>query len=96
MVCFCAQQCAEKYLKARLEEAGTAIPRIHDLTILLQIALTIEPNWATLQTPLTGLNLYAVAYRYPGKTALKSDAKLAIAHCRIVRQVVRLAFNLPV
>jgi HEPN domain-containing protein len=29
--CFHAQQCAEKYLKARLQEAGIAFPRTHDL-----------------------------------------------------------------
>ena len=34
-VCFHAQQCAEKYLKARMEEASLAIPRTHDLEVLL-------------------------------------------------------------
>jgi HEPN domain-containing protein len=33
--CFHAQQCAEKYLKARLEEAGIAFGRTHNLTSLL-------------------------------------------------------------
>lgn len=37
-VCFHAQQCAEKYLKARLVEAGVSFPRIHDLTALLRLA----------------------------------------------------------
>lgn len=31
---FHAHQCAEKYLKARLEEAGTAFSRTHDLLVL--------------------------------------------------------------
>lgn len=95
-VCFHTQQCAEKYLKARLEEAGTTIPKIHDLTNLLQIVMSLEPNWAALAPELASLNLYAVAYRYPGKQALKAEAKLAIANCREVRRVIRLAFNLPV
>jgi HEPN domain-containing protein len=30
-VCFHAQQCAEKYLKARLIEAGIRFPKTHDL-----------------------------------------------------------------
>jgi HEPN domain-containing protein len=38
-VCFHAQQCAEKYLKARLEEAGLAIPRTHSLFALLTLIL---------------------------------------------------------
>jgi HEPN domain-containing protein len=29
--CFHAQQCAEKYLKARLEEADLAVPKTHNL-----------------------------------------------------------------
>ena len=34
-VCFHAQQCVEKYLKARLCEAGERVPKIHDLNALL-------------------------------------------------------------
>jgi HEPN domain-containing protein len=34
-VCFHAEQCAEKYLKARLVEAGVSFPKTHDLTVLL-------------------------------------------------------------
>lgn len=33
-VCFHAQQCAEKYLKARLDEAGIGFEKIHDLVAL--------------------------------------------------------------
>ena len=33
--CFHAQQCAEKYLKARMIEVGVTFPRIHDLEALL-------------------------------------------------------------
>ena len=31
IVCFHLQQCVEKYLKARLEEAGITFPFTHDL-----------------------------------------------------------------
>jgi hypothetical protein len=37
IVCFHLQQCVEKYLKGRLEEAGLAIPKIHDLERLLPV-----------------------------------------------------------
>ena len=33
-VCFHAQQCAEKYLKARLEEAAIGFAHTHDLLML--------------------------------------------------------------
>lgn len=35
--CFHAQQCAEKYVKARLQEAGITFPKTHDLTVLLTV-----------------------------------------------------------
>ena len=31
LICFCSQQCAEKYLKALVEEQGLVVPRTHDL-----------------------------------------------------------------
>ncbi len=34
-VCFHAQQCAEKYLKAQLQESGIRFGKTHDLTLLL-------------------------------------------------------------
>ena len=34
-VCFHAQQCAEKYLKARLQEMGISFGKTHDLSIYL-------------------------------------------------------------
>jgi HEPN domain-containing protein len=38
-VCFHAQQCIEKYLKARLQEAGVRFPRTHDLEELLDLVI---------------------------------------------------------
>ena len=39
--CFHAQQCIEKYLKARLQEAGIPFPKIHDLSRLLDVLLLL-------------------------------------------------------
>jgi len=38
LVCFHAQQCAEKYLKAVLEQKTSPIPRTHDLVALIELA----------------------------------------------------------
>ena len=38
-VCFHAQQCSEKYLKALLEELGLSVPRTHVFRVLGQVAL---------------------------------------------------------
>ena len=95
-VCFHAQQCAEKYLKARLQEAGTAFPKTHSLPMLLNLACAVEPLWAALHPQAGRLNAYAVAYRYPGANATKEEAKQALADCRLVRRDARLSLGLPV
>ena len=95
-VCFHCQQSVEKYLKARLEEAGVNFPKTHDLIKLLGLAITVEPQWVALHPFIATLNPYAVGYRYPGLTATKADAKAAIKDCKEVRRVIRAAFGLPV
>jgi HEPN domain-containing protein len=45
---FHCQQCAEKYLKARLQEAGLRFPRTYDLWALLTLVLAVEPTWHKL------------------------------------------------
>ncbi len=95
-VCFHCQQSVEKYLKARLEEAGISFPRTHDLIKLLALAIQVEPKWVKLQPIIAALNPYAVAYRYPGFSATEPDAKEAIKTCRQVRTAVRISLGLPV
>ena len=94
-VCFHCQQCIEKYLKARLEEAGVNFPKTHDLIKLLGLVITVEPQWVALHPLIATLNPYAVGYRYPGLTATKDDAMAAIKDCKEVRRVIRAAFGLP-
>jgi HEPN domain-containing protein len=92
---FHCQQCVEKYLKARLEEAGLVAPRTHDLVALLQLLLPIEPLWASFAPALRGLNDYAVRFRYPGHVATRADARTALKLCRSIRIDVRLSLGLP-
>lgn len=94
--CFHVQQCAEKYLKARLNEAGIVINKTHNLSDLLDDVLPAEPTWATLRPVLNVLTKYAVLYRYPGYNATKIEAKAALKDCRDLRRVIRTAFGLPV
>lgn len=94
--CFHAQQCAEKYLKGRLEEAGIGFHRTHDLIQLLTLTLAVEPGWAILRPELDYLNSFSVIYRYPGHSASKVEAKDAVGACRKVRRLVRTTFGLPV
>ena len=94
--CFHCQQSAEKYLKARLEEAGIRFQKTHDLDKLLQYLLPVEPLWAALLPALLRLNRYAVECRYPGNEATAQDMKDAIKDAKTVRKEVRLAFGLKV
>ena len=94
-VCFHCQQSVEKYLKARLVEAGNNFPKTHDLIKLLGLAVQVEPEWVALHPLVATLNPYAIGYRYPGLTATKADAKAALKDCKEVRRVIRTALGLP-
>jgi HEPN domain-containing protein len=95
--CFHAQQCAEKYLKGRLEEAGIAFRKTHDLAELLDQTKAVEPGWSILQNEIDFLNKYSVTRRYPGGGfADKAEAKDAVSACRKIRRAARTAFGLPV
>ena len=79
--CFHSQQCAEKYLKARLQEGGTAFKKTHDLVNLLNLVLALEPAWNLLRPGLLILTDFAVDYRYPGTAATKAEAQDALKRC---------------
>ncbi|MEI8138638.1 MAG: HEPN domain-containing protein [bacterium] len=88
-VCFHAQQCAEKYLKAVLQENKDTIPKIHHLPSLLNLLVIRHPLWDGMREGLTLLSGFAVEFRYPGESATKRDAVKALAICRSVRETVR-------
>jgi HEPN domain-containing protein len=87
--CFHAQQCVEKYLKARLIEAEIPFPKTHDLTYLVRLLAPVEPLLAAFEHRFRILNDYAVEYRYPGETADKETAKKAFDICKHLRIIIR-------
>lgn len=89
-VCFHAQQCAEKYLKALLVSKGIPFPKTHNLSSL--IALLPKD----LQTLLTAeeqelLTDYATVTRYPGsyEDITLSEARSAVRIARKIRKTIR-------
>ena len=94
--CFHARQCTERYLKAKLHEAGWNTGRMNDLPGLLKQALQFEPTWESLSADLTTLNEFSEDYLYPGLSATKSQAQDALKRCRNVRKIIRQSFGLPV
>jgi hypothetical protein len=83
-----------KYLKARLQEASIPFPRTHDLEVLLDLLLPIEPGWNTLRPAAQLLTSLAVDVRYPGYTADKARASDAVRACSAVRDVARQSLGL--
>ena len=92
--CFHSQQCVEKYLKARLQEASVAFPYTHDLEELLRLAISIEPMWAVFANSAKILTEHAVKARYPGSSIDAAQAKDAVARCREIRLRVRQSLGL--
>jgi HEPN domain-containing protein len=93
-VCFHAQQCAEKYLKALLQEEGIPFGKTHNLVILLDLLLPAEPSWEMLRHDMQVLNGFAVYVRYPGESADKATARDALALGRVIRSRARAQLGL--
>ncbi len=93
-VCFHYQQCAEKYIKARLCETDIKFGKIHDLVALLEGILQIEPSWENFREDVAYISDFAVSFRYPGESADKKIAFDAQRRCRRFRQAARKAFCL--
>ncbi|MDQ4100257.1 MAG: HEPN domain-containing protein [Chloroflexota bacterium] len=92
--CFHAQQCAEKYLKAFLQEHDIRVPHTHDLLNLAQRTAPLAPDLAVLETDLAVLNVYAVEIRYPGAGVEPAQAQAALRTAEAVRRLVRQALGL--
>ncbi|MCY4567219.1 MAG: HEPN domain-containing protein, partial [Candidatus Poribacteria bacterium] len=93
-ICFHAQQCIEKYLKAWLQETDVPVPRTHDLEELLVLIVPTLPDWSQWQPDFKRITEYAVNSRYPGDSATAEDTEHAMRICDAVRQAVRASLKL--
>ena len=93
-VCFHAQQCAEKYLKAFLIQHQISFRPIHDLEVLLGLITSIGPDFEFVRDLLLLLNDYAVDVRYPGEEATREEARAAVKAMRTMRAFVRQKLGL--
>jgi HEPN domain-containing protein len=93
-ICFHAQQCAEKYLKARLVEAEVYFEKTHDLFHLMECVESIEPDWVQFKDDLAYLSDFATAYRYPGDNATEEESRSAHELAAKFRNVVRESLGL--
>ena len=93
-ICFHAQQCAEKYLKAFLEEHNIAFYKTHDLVVLLNAAGGSLTELDSLRSELAYLSTFGIAARYPGVRADQQAAEKAFKIAEEVRMVVRSKLGL--
>jgi hypothetical protein len=77
-----------------LVEAGIAFPHTHDLLVLLNLCVQVEPLWSAYSKVADTMSDYAVDFRYPGHSATLREAKTALKHCRSLRAEVRRSLGL--
>ncbi len=94
-VCFHAQQGAEKYLKAILEEHNIAFPKVHDLVALFNLSGGLLPALAPLKPQLAHLSVFGISSRYPGVNADPKAATEAVQIAEQVQRAVRVQLGLP-
>lgn len=89
-ICFHAQQCVEKYLKALLVTQGVEFPKTHDLgELLVLLPARLRPSLDdTEQDKLTD---YATVTRYPGvyEPITVTEARRAVKTARRIRREAR-------
>lgn len=85
-VCFHAQQCAEKLLKAALIVRGQMPPKTHDLSVLSSLLGSVAPEWSWPVEDLRLLSRSAVIFRYPGESADQEEAEAALAVSTAMRE----------
>ncbi|MCC6579511.1 MAG: HEPN domain-containing protein [Phycisphaeraceae bacterium] len=94
LACFLAQQCAEKYIKACLQEQDCPVPRTHDLAILAERLQPTVEELDSLRVDLEQLSAWAVESRYPGFFAKPEHAEAAMKVVTQVRSVCRRVLRL--
>ena len=89
LVCFLAQQSAEKYLKALLCENSVPFPKTHDLNELIALLPKRFEFPESFGATISRLDRYAVEFRYPGASATQELATEAIEGARALRDWCR-------
>ncbi len=88
-VCFHAQQCVEKYLKAVLQENEIGFPKTHNLVELARLSALALPEVTLLESALNTLTRSATEVLYPGTFASAQDAAASVDVMTQVRGLAR-------
>ena len=95
VVCFHAQQAAEKMLKAFVVSRGQTVSRTHNLEALLAEAVATGGPLEVLEADCRLLTPYAVMFRYPGAAGEPSEqeGREAVVAAERVYERVRAALK---
>lgn len=77
-ICFHAQQCVEKYLKAYLTLRSIHFPKSHSLENLVSLASKSDGSFELIVDLIRPLSKYAVGFRYPGEEARRPETQHAV------------------
>ena len=92
-ICYHAQQCVEKYLKARLVLEGKVFRKTHNLAELVALLpQPLRPHLSLEEERI--LTSHATVFRYPGdhETSSMSEARAAVRTAQRVRGQIRMTF----
>jgi HEPN domain-containing protein len=92
LVCFLAQQSAEKQLKAFLVFRQTPFRKSHDLEYVLELCVSLDQDFGALRTACKKLTPYAWEFRSP---TLAADPSPELVHeaLELAREVARFVLS---
>ncbi len=93
-VCFHAEQCVEKLMKALLIHLNVTPPRSHDLAALDPLLAPVCKDWSWPGNELHLLTRAAVDFRYPGESAESEEASQVFAIAARMRAKLRSLLGL--
>jgi HEPN domain-containing protein len=93
-VCFHAQQCAEKYAKAFLQERNIVFERTHNMTYLHSLCAIADSEFDHYRADFEMLNEYSVDIRYPGDSVTEDEARMAVEIMNRIRAFIRSKLGL--
>lgn len=88
-IAFHAQQAAEKYIKAMLQEQDIRFPYTHDVALLADLIQPPLDSLKAMDQELIAVSRLAVQVRYPGFTASAEDARRALSIAESIRSLCR-------
>lgn len=95
-VCFHAQQCVEKLMKALLIHLNVVPPRTHDLAELNRLLTPVCTPWSWPVQELRFLTRASIAFRYPGESADREDATESLRIATQLRAKLRALLGFSV